>query len=203
MAQAEKQVTEDLTTSQIFDGDLSLNAETDVRLDEQKFARYALIGDVMRSQKQDTPCIDITSSFAAALEQEQTYSEPTVEQVLETTPKRNVIELSAWRKPFAQVAIAASVSLFAILGVNTLSTDATIPAGDTLQLQSTPFAGGVSPVSLSTEPALESAAKGIRELQQQRIGALVLEHQRQSRMAYALQQSGENNTAEKQEEKEQ
>ncbi|MCG9757717.1 MULTISPECIES: sigma-E factor negative regulatory protein [Pseudoalteromonas] len=202
MAQAEKQVTEDLMTSQIFDGDLSLNAETDVRLDEQKFARYALIGDVMRSQKQDTPCIDITSSFAAALEQEQTYSEPS-EQVKETTPKSNVIELSAWRKPFAQVAIAASVSLFAVLGVNTLSTDATIPAGETLQLQSTPFAGGVSPVSLSTEPALESAAKGIRELQQQRIGALVLEHQRQSRMAYALQQSGENNTAEKQEEKEQ
>ncbi|RRS06520.1 anti-sigma 24 factor, partial [Pseudoalteromonas sp. J010] len=76
------------------------------------------------------------------------------------------------------------------------------PVNDTLQLQSTPFAGGVSPVSLSTEPALESAAKGIRELQQQRIGALVLEHQRQSRMAYALQQTGEE-TQSKQEEKEQ
>ncbi|MEJ6473449.1 sigma-E factor negative regulatory protein [Pseudoalteromonas piscicida] len=202
MAQADKQVAEDLTTSQIFDGDLPLNAETDVRVDEQKFARYALIGDVMRSEKQDTPCIDITNSFAAALELEQTYSEPVVEKKQTQAPKSNVVELSAWRKPFAQIAIAASVSLFAVLGVNTLSTEPALPSSDTLQLQSTPFAGGVSPVSLSTEPALESAAKGIRELQQQRIGALVLEHQRQSRMAYALQQTADEKAG-KQEDKEQ
>lgn len=201
MAQAENKVAEELTTSEIFDGELPLNAGSEARLDEQKFARYALIGDVMRSDKQEAPCIDITKSFAIALENEAAHSVSVPQQETPAT-KSNVVELSAWRKPFAQVAIAASVSLFAILGVNTMSSDPAQPVNDTLQLQSTPFAGGVSPVSLSTEPALESAAKGIRELQQQRIGALVLEHQRQSRMAYALQQTGEE-TQSKQEEKEQ
>ena len=38
MAQAEKPVTEDITTSRIFDGDLSLNADTDAQLDREKFA---------------------------------------------------------------------------------------------------------------------------------------------------------------------
>jgi sigma-E factor negative regulatory protein RseA len=42
-------------------------------------------------------------------------------------------------------------------------------------------------VSYSSEPALENAEQGLRELQQQRIGALVLEHQRQARVANAIQ----------------
>ena len=46
------------------------------------------------------------------------------------------------------------------------------------------------PVSYSSEqPALENAEQGLRELQQQRIGALVLEHQRQARVAYSLEKS--------------
>lgn len=201
MAQAEKPVTEDITTSRIFDGDLSLNADTDAQLDREKFARYALIGDAMRSEQQASPSIDITRSFAAALEQEPAHNEVATPQ--SEKPNSNVITMSAWRKPFAQVAIAASVSLFAILGVNTLSGTAPTPANEHLQLQSTPLTGGVSPVSLSSEPALETASKGIRELQQQRIGALVLEHQRQSRMAYAIQQSSNTKTADQQEDKEQ
>ena len=44
-------------------------------------------------------------------------------------------------------------------------------------------------MSYSTEPALENAEKGLRELQQQRIGALVLEHQRQARVAYSLEKA--------------
>jgi sigma-E factor negative regulatory protein RseA len=56
-------------------------------------------------------------------------------------------------------------------------------------LQSTPLTGIASPVSYSSEPAIENAEKGIRELQQQRIGALVLEHQRQARVAYSLEKA--------------
>ncbi|WP_440055712.1 sigma-E factor negative regulatory protein [Pseudoalteromonas sp. T1lg65] len=188
MAQTEYKVTEDQTTSCILDDDLSLTPNSESRFDEKKFSRYALIGDVMRTEKQQGPCIDITSSFAQALADEKPHTMVKNDDV-EAKPAQNVIALGAWRKPFAQVAIAASVSLFAIMGVNTLGTSNNMqPQNGLPQLQSTPFAGGVSPVSFSSEqPALESAAKGIRELQQQRIGALVLEHQRQSRMAAVLQ----------------
>ena len=56
-------------------------------------------------------------------------------------------------------------------------------------LQTTPVTGMASPVSYSSEPALQNAEQGLRELQQQRIGALVLEHQRQARVAYSLEKA--------------
>jgi sigma-E factor negative regulatory protein RseA len=177
-------------TSRIIDGDLKLEQSSLSHFDAEKFARYAQIGDVMREGHSGGFSIDITASVAQALEQEPCHSvESDAQATLETEGNSKVVKLSNWRKPFSQIAIAASVALVAVVGVNTLPQNST-PAGDELPvLQSRPLAGGVAPVSFSTEqPALQNAEQGIRDLQQQRIGALVLEHQRQSRVAYALQQ---------------
>ncbi|NOU49731.1 hypothetical protein HG263_04175 [Pseudoalteromonas sp. JBTF-M23] len=177
--------------SRLLDGDLQLEQSSCSQIDQEKFARYAQIGDVMRQTQTGGISIDITASVAQALENEPCHSvagddnSADIEQVSDT----KVIKLSAWRKPLSQVAIAASVALVAVLGVNTMPQQNS-PAIDEMPiLQSRPLAGGVAPVSFSSEqPALQQAEQGIRDLQQQRIGALVLEHQRQSRVAYALQQ---------------
>ena len=96
-----------------------------------------------------------------------------------------------WKKPFSQIAIAASVAMFAIVGVQTVPSDESQAIPESMpSLQTVPFGGMAAPVSYSSEqPALQNAASGLRKLQQQRIGALVLEHQRQTRIASSAKNS--------------
>ncbi|TMP37921.1 sigma-E factor negative regulatory protein [Pseudoalteromonas rubra] len=191
MTQSNFNVKDGQVTSSILDAEQALDNASQAQFDAEKFARYALIGDAMRSQQNQAPCIDITASLADALADEPTHGAQVSEQTSQQASTENkVVALSSWRKPLAQVAIAASVSLVAVLGVSNY-TPQEQTTSDFPVLQSTPLTGSVSPVSLSSEPALESAEKGLRELQQQRIGALVLEHQRQSRMAHALAQQAQ------------
>jgi sigma-E factor negative regulatory protein RseA len=200
MTNANKNASFEHTTSEIFDGEVELSKNVLEELEHDKFVRYAMIGDVMRGKQEATITIDITAQVAAALDNEPTYA-MSPDNVAKADVRNNhavndtvssatnVVSLSRYRKPLAQFAIAASVCLVALIGVNNNVQQSGAP--NTLpSLQSMPLTGGISPVSLSTEqPALENASQGLRELQQQRIGALVLEHQRQSRMAYALQQA--------------
>lgn len=177
--------------SALLDGEQHL---TDAKIAEQDvttFGRYALIGDVMRAQKNNNDVhIDISDRVALALESEPVYADfnqPNTEpQAVTETVKNNVVAFN-WRKPVAQLAIAASVAMFAIVGVNTLPQSNNQQQSEIPLLQTTPLTGMASPVSYSSEPALENAEQGLRELQQQRIGALVLEHQRQARVANSLQ----------------
>ncbi|ALQ09023.1 metal ABC transporter ATP-binding protein [Pseudoalteromonas sp. Bsw20308] len=177
--------------SALLDGEQHL---TDAKIAEQDvttFGRYALIGDAMRAQKNNNDIhIDISDRVALALESEPVYADfnqPNTEpQAVTETVKNNVVAFN-WRKPVAQLAIAASVAMFAIVGVNTLPQSNNQQPSEIPLLQTTPLTGMASPVSYSSEPALENAEQGLRELQQQRIGALVLEHQRQARVANSLQ----------------
>ena len=185
--------------SALLDGEQHL---TDAKIAEQDvttFGRYALIGDAMRAQKNNNDIhIDISDRVALALESEPVYADfsqsKTQPQAITETVQDNKVVAFNWRKPVAQLAIAASVAMFAIVGVNTLpqsnNEQSEIPL-----LQTTPLTGMASPVSYSSEPALENAEQGLRELQQQRIGALVLEHQRQARVANSLETAQTNTKA--------
>ena len=176
--------------SALLDGEQHLADAKIAEQDVSTFGRYALIGDAMRAQKNNHDIhIDISERVALALENEPVYADFTQSKkqskVADKSEQNNVVAFN-WRKPVAQLAIAASVAMFAIVGVSTL------PQSDPQQneiplLQTTPLTGMASPVSYSSAPALENAEQGLRELQQQRIGALVLEHQRQARVANSLQ----------------
>ncbi|AOT09191.1 sigma-E factor negative regulatory protein [Pseudoalteromonas luteoviolacea] len=186
MTQSKFDVNNEQMTSEILDAERKLNAESQAQLNADKFVRYSLIGDVMRQKEQATPCIDITASVAAAIAEEPVYNmTDDVSQPAQQKEESNVVQMSFWRKPLSQVAIAASVALCTVVGVNNFMPQNGIDTHAPV-LQSMPLTGSVSPVSLSSEPAMQSAERGVRELQKQRIGALVLEHQRQSRMAHAL-----------------
>lgn len=186
MTQANKAENKQTSTSEIFDGEFALTDATLSQLDDEKFSRYAMIGDAMRAKAGGDITIDITASITAALADEPCHDVKGIEEA-KTNPKNsNVVSISNWKKPFSQIAIAASVAVVAVLGVNTMQ-QSPVVSDDLPVLQSIPVAGGVAPVSFSSEgTALQSAQQGVRALQQQRIGALVLEHQRQSRMAQAL-----------------
>lgn len=155
----------------------------------QTLERYSLIGDAMRADDKDFIHLDIASKVASQLEHEPIFadfnkSEVKTAAVKEEKVPDNVVSFN-WKKPFSQIAIAASVAMFAIIGVQTVPSDESQAITESLpSLQTVPFGGMVAPVSYSSEqPALQNAASGLRKLQQQRIGALVLEHQRQTRIA--------------------
>jgi sigma-E factor negative regulatory protein RseA len=176
--------------SALLDGEQHLADAKIAEQDVSTFGRYALIGDAMRAQKNNHDIhINISERVALALESEPVYADFTQskkQSKVDDKPEQNNVVAFNWRKPVAQLAIAASVAMFAIVGVSTL------PQSDPQQneiplLQPTPLTGMASPVSYSSAPALENAEQGLRELQQQRIGALVLEHQRQARVANSLQ----------------
>jgi len=156
---------------------------------EKTLERYSLIGDAMRADDKDFIHLDIASKVASQLEHEPIFadfnkSEVKTAAVKEEKVPDNIVAFN-WKKPFSQIAIAASVAMFAIIGVQTVPSDESQAITESLpSLQTVPFGGMVAPVSYSTEqPALKNAASGLRKLQQQRIGALVLEHQRQTRIA--------------------
>ncbi|MDN3376878.1 MULTISPECIES: RseA family anti-sigma factor [unclassified Pseudoalteromonas] len=176
--------------SALLDGEQLLTNEELAAQDTKTLGRYALIGDVMRAESEDAFVLDISDSVAKALESEPVYADFNQKQDAQVaaTGTDNVVAFN-WRKPVAQLAIAASVAMFAIVGVQTLPQGEDSPANEIPILQSTPLTGVASPVSYSSEPALENAEQGLRELQQQRIGALVLEHQRQARVAYSLEKA--------------
>ncbi|MCQ8877962.1 RseA family anti-sigma factor [Pseudoalteromonas shioyasakiensis] len=176
--------------SALLDGEQPLSNEEIALQDTATLGRYALIGDVMRAESEDAFVLDISDSVAKALESEPVYADFSQKQDAQVaaTGTDNVVAFN-WRKPVAQLAIAASVAMFAIVGVQTLPQGEDSPANEIPILQSTPLTGVASPVSYSSEPALENAEQGLRELQQQRIGALVLEHQRQARIAYSLEKA--------------
>ncbi|MEL0648069.1 RseA family anti-sigma factor [Pseudoalteromonas agarivorans] len=177
--------------SALLDGEQHLADATIAEQDVTTFGRYALIGDAMRAQKNNNDIhIDISERVALALESEPVYADfsqsKTADKPQSVTENNNVVAFN-WRKPVAQLAIAASVAMFAIVGVNTLPQSNNEQQSEIPLLQTTPLTGMASPVSYSSEPALENAEQGLRELQQQRIGALVLEHQRQARVANSLE----------------
>ncbi|MEL0633469.1 RseA family anti-sigma factor [Pseudoalteromonas carrageenovora] len=178
--------------SALLDGEQHLADATIAEQDVTTFGRYALIGDAMRAQKNNNDIhIDISERVALALVSEPVYADfsqsKTADKPQSVTEKNNNVVAFNWRKPVAQLAIAASVAMFAIVGVNTLPQSNNEQQSEIPLLQTTPLTGMASPVSYSSEPALENAEQGLRELQQQRIGALVLEHQRQARVANSLE----------------
>jgi len=178
--------------SALLDGEQHLADATIAEQDVTTFGRYALIGDAMRAQKNNNDIhIDISDRVALALESEPVYADfsqsKAANKPQSVTEKDNNVVAFNWRKPLAQLAIAASVAMFAIVGVNTLPQSNNEQQSEIPLLQTTPLTGMASPVSYSSEPALENAEQGLRELQQQRIGALVLEHQRQARVANSLE----------------
>lgn len=178
--------------SALLDGEQQLTDEQIAAQEVETFGRFALMGDVMRAEQDKSAfTLDISDAVADAIAKEPVYADfsKNDSRDQQTAAHSDNVVAFKWRKPLAQFAIAASVAMFAIVGVQTLPQGENGAESEIPMLQTTPVTGVASPVSYSSEPALDNAEKGLRELQQQRIGALVLEHQRQARVAYSLEKA--------------
>jgi sigma-E factor negative regulatory protein RseA len=168
------------------------------------FSRYSLIGDVLRNEQ----VLETESSFAANIQAAIANVEQEAVEDNTVAEKSSVVDISShanWRsrmtqkvKSFsqsssgrssAQFAIAASVALVAIIGVNNMSqsnSEYSAPVA-----QTTPLVTGVAPVSLGSTGVQNKPSAS--QLTQSRINALIADHQQQLKVIDDKKEQAETN----------
>ncbi|MDO6684309.1 MULTISPECIES: sigma-E factor negative regulatory protein [unclassified Agarivorans] len=145
----------------------------------EQWSNYHLIGDVLRGDAPKQIDIDIASKVASALEQEPAIVAPKP-QVTET--KESSVKVVRFFKYAGQYAIAASVAVAAIIGVQQYS----FQAGDAEQplpvFNTVPVGGAVAPVSLQSNPQPRELSEAEIIEQRKRISAYLQDHRFQQRI---------------------
>ena len=127
----EDQLKRQQQISAILDGDYdepALDAfmqdlKRDPEADAECVQRYQMIGDGLRDDLNQASFMDISSAVHRAIDQESDY------QVLESTAESTKvpqpwINFSAWTRPLAGLAIAASVAMVRVVSFRSIETDA-------------------------------------------------------------------------------
>lgn len=167
-------------------------AHDDESLDTWK--NYHLIGDIMRGDAPMSSEWNIAGSVAFALENEPAHTRlsavttsESAEPRLEDQPSAQKArrQLPAWLSQLGQVAIAASVSLAVIIGVQQYGGSDTVGAQDDQipVLQTIPFSGSAEPVSLTRDSVnRHSSNEASMQEQRRRINALLQDYELQLRL---------------------
>ncbi|RTR39034.1 anti-sigma factor [Shewanella canadensis] len=182
-----------------------VSAAVDGEIDEQMLAElaadkdsheqwrdYHMIGDAMRGELPKTIHLDLSANIAAAIENEPTIIAPVKRETpnevkVKTTGLSNVIPMF---KQFGQYAIAASVALVAVVGVQNYSQqENAIDASPLPVLNTRPLIGSVTPVSLQTGPVQQNQSFTNDQVmeQRQRINAYIQDHMLQQRLNNGVQ----------------
>jgi sigma-E factor negative regulatory protein RseA len=189
--------------SAFMDGNIKDEALFDEISNDSKsleaWQNYHLIGDVMRGDAPKSLEWNIAESVAMALEDEPAHSgqQARLSNVtpLETqpTPAQAKRQLPAWLNQLGQVAVAASVSLVVIFGVQQYAGQD--PSQSELEqlpvLQTIPFAGSAEPVSLTRDSVARASVTETANVQEQRrrVNALLQDYELQLRLNTEAQPS--------------
>ncbi|MCT8859711.1 anti-sigma factor [Shewanella xiamenensis] len=175
--------------SAAVDGETDVQTMAELAADthsHNKWRNYHLIGDAMRGELPQTMALDLSASIAAAIELEPAIVSPQAkapiaitEQV--TTDKNRVVPLF---KQFGQYAIAATVAMFAIVGVQNFNQTADDAASPSPVLVTRPLMGSASPVSLQTGPVQQNQSYTNDQMNEQRrrINTYIQDHMLQQRL---------------------
>lgn len=142
---------------------------------QQKWANYHCIRQVMRAEEALLPA-DFSEKMAKLIEDEEIES--TQPQIAQSS--KGMLKLHRWRTAFQQMAIAASVCLIAVVGVNMLNTQEEVAQVEQPALQTLPFSNAIQPVSYNS-PSKVQPSEAQLEYQQRRINALLQNHELQRR----------------------
>lgn len=184
--------------SAAVDGEVDAQAMADLSADtgsHDKWRNYHMIGDAMRGELPGTLNLDLSARIAAAIEDEPAIVAPKrpvqandiqqVEQRVQnvTAAKSKVVPLF---KQFGQYAIAASVALVAVVGVQNYTQPATGDTAPMPVLSTRPLLGTASPVSLQTAPLQQAQSQGVSNEQvyeqRRRLNNYIQDHMLQQRL---------------------
>jgi sigma-E factor negative regulatory protein RseA len=181
------------------DGEVDIQTMAELAADKTshgKWQNYHMIGDAMRSELPKAFDLDLSAKIAAAIELEPAILAPQPQapqaNVLQTKNKpvqeagttNNVSNLVPLFKQLGQYAIAASVALVAVVGVQNYNQEQDAQAPMSV-LTTRPLVGSVSPVSLQTG-GQQSNTQGVSNEQmveqRRRINAYIQDHMLQQRL---------------------
>lgn len=143
---------------------------------QEKWATYHTIRSVMRNERMILGA-DFSANMAALIEQE-TMDAPSVGESMKKG--KSGLTLKRWAMPMMQTAIAASVCLVAVVGVNYFNAQQEVTQTAQPVLQTLPFSNSVQAVSYNS-PAKDQPTEAQLERQQQRLNHLLQSHELQRR----------------------
>ena len=151
------------------------------------WTRYHLIGDVMREEANAAFDTNLVNNIEAALAQEPTIVTLAAHRTLrQRVRESSIVQIgSKFVGKTAQFAIAASVALVTVMGVQQYQLSANDSSVLPVLQTTGPVNGIISPVSLSANnPTVVDKQAVQRDLlrQQQRIKALLFDHQQQLKL---------------------
>ncbi|MCL1079246.1 anti-sigma factor [Parashewanella spongiae] len=159
-------------------------------LSQAKWQRYHVIGDALRDELPETFSLDLSANIAVALESEPEIVAPVPPKQSQGTSgiKAKIVPLF---KQFGQYAIAASVAVFAVIGVQNYQQQGSIENNSIPMINTVPLVGSASPVSLQTGPSTAKLSKQeynekILE-QRRRVNAYLQDHMLQQRLNAGIQ----------------
>lgn len=179
--------------SAAVDGETDLQTMAELAADthsHNKWRNYHVIGDAMRGELPQTMALDLSASIAAAIELEPAIVSPQVsapdvtaapQQVAVNAGQSRVVPLF---KQFGRYAIAATVAMFAIVGVQNFNQTADDAASPSPVLITRPLVGSASPVSLQTGPVQQNQSYTNDQMNEQRrrINTYIQDHMLQQRL---------------------
>lgn len=175
--------------SATVDGETDVQTMADLAADthsHNKWHNYHMIGDAMRGELPQTIVLDLSANIAAAIELEPTILAPKAAPAEAVVPnvvaeKSNIVPLF---KQFGQYAIAATVAMFAIVGVQNYGQDSDEGGAASPVLMTRPLVGSASPVSLQTGPAAQNSSYTGEQVNEQRrrINTYIQDHMLQQRL---------------------
>jgi len=141
----------------------SLSAEP---ADAEMARRYQMVGDTLRGEMSDACFVDVSHAVREALVGEESYANNAIQQSAtnnteadnttadNTDGSRGFFDLSAWFRPVAGMAVAASVAVVMVVTVSQQDVDGLSPVANS------PVANNVA-----TQPAIQVAADDKIKLQ--------------------------------------
>lgn len=151
------------------------------------WSRYHLMGDIMRGDAGDSIDVNLVNSIEAAIAQEPTIitlaAHRSLRQRFVESPL--VQKSSHYIGRSAQFAIAASVALVSVMGVEQYQESANDYSPLAVLQTTGPVNGNISPVSLSVNANQAFDQREVQRdvlRQQQRINALLFDHQQQLKL---------------------
>ncbi|KIO36512.1 sigma-E factor negative regulatory protein [Shewanella sp. cp20] len=162
-----------------------LAADTD---SHEKWRDYHMIGDAMRGELPAAINLDLSANIAAAIELEPSILVPKRVETPEVTPQHatqhRLASVVPLFKQFGQYAIAASVALVAVIGVQNYNQGGVEDAAPMPVLNTRPLIGSASPVSLQTGPVQQNQSYTNERVMEQRhrINTYIQDHMLQQRL---------------------
>ncbi|CAM4008187.1 MULTISPECIES: sigma-E factor negative regulatory protein [Shewanella] len=162
-----------------------LAADTD---SHEKWRDYHMIGDAMRGELPAAINLDLSANIAAAIELEPSILVPKRVETPEVTPQQatqhRLASVVPLFKQFGQYAIAASVALVAVIGVQNYNQGGVEDAAPMPVLNTRPLIGSASPVSLQTGPVQQNQSYTNERVMEQRhrINTYIQDHMLQQRL---------------------